>query len=178
MEYIYSPYSLLSNFISGATVAVIVILAALYFLYSYGLYFIAVKRGVKYPFLAYIPVAQLFTLGALADLYNAQFENKQSNTKIILPMLCILMLVLMQISIVNVFAIVLAIAGLILILLALYKVYNWCSGYASLMLIFSLMLVPIPFFVFFIRKHTNEALLPVDLQKYSRERLFKINKEE
>lgn len=81
---------------------------AIYILTAYSLYAIAKRRGLTNPFLAWIPVAQLWTLGAISDDYHLKKDGvKKSKRKILIVLeivnvvLCIVMMVLLAIFVVS-----------------------------------------------------------------------------
>lgn len=81
---------------------------AIYILTAYSLYAIAKRRGLTNPFLAWIPVAQLWTLGAISDDYLLKKDGvKKSKRKILIVLeivnvvLCIVMMVLLAIFVVS-----------------------------------------------------------------------------
>ena len=41
-----------------------------YILYSLGIYTIAQRRGIKHPWMAWLPVANMWVLGSIADQYR------------------------------------------------------------------------------------------------------------
>lgn len=61
---------------------------------SMGLYSIAKRRGLKNPWLAWIPVGAMWTLGEISDQYQSMTRNKKTNRKVSLLILGILTAVL------------------------------------------------------------------------------------
>lgn len=57
-----------------------------YVMYSYGLHEMAENTGLEPSMLAWVPLLRLYTLGQLADRYNAS-EDKNSLCRFILPVL-------------------------------------------------------------------------------------------
>ncbi len=52
-----------------------------YVFYALGLYALAKRRGVGSPWLAWIPVASLWTLGSLADQYDLRVRGRRRNQR-------------------------------------------------------------------------------------------------
>ncbi len=63
---------------------ILFIISFLFYIFtSIGIYNIAKKRNIEYPWLAFIPLAQDYNLGAIVDNINA-YRQKQTNNKFIL----------------------------------------------------------------------------------------------
>lgn len=65
----------------------------MYVLRSLGVYTIAKRRGIRNPWLAWIPVAEMWTWGSLSDQYQYVVKNKQTNRRVTLIVLNILTMV-------------------------------------------------------------------------------------
>lgn len=81
---------------------------AIYVLTAYSLYAIAQRRGLRNPWLAWIPVAQLWTIGAISDDYHQKTAGVKKNKRKILialeivnVVLCIVMMVLLALFVVS-----------------------------------------------------------------------------
>lgn len=79
---------------------------ATYIVVAYALYSIASRRGISKPWLAWIPVASAWTLGAISDDYRLKAKcEKKSRRKILLGIniaLCVLLAVVLAIAVVMV----------------------------------------------------------------------------
>lgn len=53
----------------------------IYIFQSLGLYAIAKRRGLKYPGLAWVPLANNYIFGGIADDFNQRFANKKTNNR-------------------------------------------------------------------------------------------------
>ena len=61
--------------------------AAMYILTSYGMYKLAKRRGIKKPWLAWIPVASNWILGSISDQYQYLVKRKNTNRRMIVLIL-------------------------------------------------------------------------------------------
>ena len=59
----------------------------MYVLHSLGIYTIAKKRGIATPFLAWIPVANIWILGSIADQYDEAVKGVKKKSRILLLVL-------------------------------------------------------------------------------------------
>ena len=75
----------------------LLIAAVLYIFQSVGLYTLAKRRGLRYPGLAWVPVASGWTLGCLADQYDSAACGKKSKQRALLLTFSIAMAVLVAI---------------------------------------------------------------------------------
>lgn len=154
---------------------------AFYVLESFGIYTIAKRRGIRKPWLAWIPVAQYWTLGSISDQYQYVAKGNVRNRRKVLLGLGIAGTVLSMFSVPsslgmlisaiweedvtalsNSIASIMAagsIGGLVSVVLtvflfiALYDLYNSCNPEnATLFLVLSILFsVTMPFFIFFSR---------------------------
>lgn len=76
---------------------------ALYVLQALGLYTIAKRRGIRNPWLAWIPFGSVWILGAICDDYKTRC-GKSSKLRVVLLVLTIVMAVLAVIALVMMFA--------------------------------------------------------------------------
>lgn len=83
-------------------VAVIILLTLIlsYVFWSLGLYTMARRRGVRYPGLAWVPVADHWLLGCLSDQYQTLVRGQRSSRRKVLPVLQVLMVALLVILLV------------------------------------------------------------------------------
>ncbi|MBQ7255465.1 MAG: hypothetical protein IJS31_04370 [Oscillospiraceae bacterium] len=64
------------------TYALVYVLAiVMYILLAYGMYTIAKRRGIKAPWLAWVPIADLWTLGAIADHAVGVWKGKKGTLR-------------------------------------------------------------------------------------------------
>lgn len=76
---------------------------ALYVLQALGLYALAKRRGIRYAWLAWVPLGVLWVLGALSDDYRARVRGKQRKMRLYLPVLCAVLVVLLVMSLASAF---------------------------------------------------------------------------
>lgn len=62
---------------------------ALYIFQALGLYTIAVRRGIRNPWLAWLPVTDMWLLGSISDQYRYVFHGQIRNRRKVLLGLCI-----------------------------------------------------------------------------------------
>ncbi len=154
---------------------------AFYILNSLGLYTIAKRRGIENPWLAWIPIGTVYTLGAIADDYNLKVRAKNTSHRKIMLYLMVAMIAgyigLYPILFTGIYSImetdgtgigVLAIVALVVIYLFIMgtaitvSVFQYISYYrifqagapknAVMFLILSLFITgALPFIIFFIR---------------------------
>lgn len=154
---------------------------AFYVLQSVGIYTIAKRRGIHKPWLAWLPVGNMWILGSLSDQYQYVKMGKVTNRRKVLLILYAVMLVASVLSTVGtVIAIVnatifnggevalgvggtllsnllvtgVSIAAMVMEYIALYDVFRSCNPDNSVaFLILGIFLpVTLPFFLFFNRK--------------------------
>ena len=83
-----------------------------YVLYSLGMYTIAKRRGIHNPWLAWVPVGNLWILGSISDQYQYVTQGKVQNRRKLLLGLEIALFVLLAVLFgVGIYAIVQGIAG-------------------------------------------------------------------
>ena len=66
----------------------------MYILQSLGIYTIAQRRGIKHPWMAWLPVTNLWILGSISDQYRYVALGQVRNRRKVLLGLCIAMLAL------------------------------------------------------------------------------------
>ena len=161
--------------------ALAVLAIASYVLQSVGLYSIAKRRGINNPWLAWIPIGNLWILGSISDQYQYVVKGRVRNRRktllgleiaaylVLVPMIISLISAIVGIAMdsvggVGIGALVLVLSYLALIVLsilmvvfyyiALYDLYMSCdSGNATLYLVLSILFgITLPFFIFFNRK--------------------------
>ena len=77
---------------------------ASYVLYALGLYTIAQRRGIRYAWLAWIPVGSVWILGSIADDFRARQTGRKHRMRIWLMVLNVAMVVMLVVVMVSTFA--------------------------------------------------------------------------
>lgn len=117
----------------------------LYVLYSYSLYKMAVKQGIENPWLAFIPIAQTYTLGRLIKNLKV-FDFEIPRIEVVLPVAALIVLVFNNVDFIGG---LLSLANFILMLFALNKLYKmYKPESATLYTILSILAIPVPFILF------------------------------
>ncbi|BDF59235.1 hypothetical protein CE91St36_20520 [Christensenellaceae bacterium] len=178
-----SPYHYYSApfFLAGGLLAFWIILAAVFYVFfALGLYTMAKRRGLENPWLAWIPVVYLYVIGKLADTYAAKHMNKKTNYAVLLLGLIIGVVVLAIVTVclsifggfrmyaiwpVFIVILILFIAAMIVYAvfyyISLYRIYNWHSESATVLLVLSILFsVIVPFVLFALRNGDNRYLYP------------------
>lgn len=178
-----SPYYYYSApfFLAGGLLAFWIILAAVFYVFfALGLYTMAKRRGLENPWLAWIPVVYLYIIGKLADTYAAKHMNKKTNYAVLLLGLIIGVVVLAIVTVclsifggfhmyaiwpVFIVILILFIAAMIVYAvfyyISLYRIYNWHSESATVLLVLSILFsVIVPFVLFALRNGDNRYLYP------------------
>ena len=86
--YFYNPtrvLSLIANILGGGVVPLVSL--AIYVFTALSLYTIAQRRGLNHPWLAWIPVANLWLMGSLSDQYRYLTQGQVKHKRIILLVL-------------------------------------------------------------------------------------------
>lgn len=176
------PYNFLSFFFVGGIIVFWIALAVLFYVFfALGLYTMAKRRGLENPWLAWIPVAYLYTLGKLADTYAAQYMNKKTNYALLLLLLvaAVVVLVIVMLStlafgmmassgafmipyiICVVLLVAVSIVYAVFYYIALYRIYNWHTESSVVLLVLSILFnVIVPFVLFALRNGDNRTLYP------------------
>ncbi len=144
-----------------------------YILSSLGVYTIAKRRGIRYPWLSWLPVGNMWILGSISDQYQYVAKGKVKNRrKILLGIMIALVAMSMPIGIVVAVAalgyteaiagiilfyllyFVLAIVGSVFQYMAYYDLFRSCNpSDATLFLVLGILFsVALPFFLFSCRK--------------------------
>ena len=127
----------------------LLIAAVLYIFQSVGLYTLAKRRGLRYPGLAWVPVASGWTLGCLADQYDSAacvlFDEIPEEVMVPYATRTLTILILL-----NMLSSGLSIVYLVFFYIALYKIYKSCDPDTALpFLLLSIFIsVTLPFFLF------------------------------
>lgn len=142
----------------GVIITVYVIIAligiVLYIIQAYGLYKMAQRRGIEHAWLAYVPVAQYYIMGAL--LGNTEIKGIRFNPAFALPISTVAIpsvcVVLMFIPILGWIAIAaISVAYIVVYYILLYRLFQLykpesAAMYVALSIIFSGIATPIIFF--------------------------------
>ena len=146
-----------------------------YVLYSLGIYTVAQRRGIRHPWLAWVPLGNIWMLGSISDQYQYLAKGKIKNRRKVLLGLCIALLLAcfvwvigltvsaiagteiaavlwMLLGMLGVFGV--AIVVLVLEYMTLYDLFQSCQpSNATLYLVLAILFnVTLPFFVFACRK--------------------------
>jgi len=139
----------MAAFIGIFSLLIIVLAIGSYVLAALGLYTMAKRRNIENPWVAWIPVAQMYILGKLIRTLNiGSYEVPQ--VELVLPGIAIAGVVLGAIPLIGT---VIAIASAVVSLFAIYKLYNmYRPDQATLYLILSIV-IPFmgPVFLFLMR---------------------------
>lgn len=135
---------------------------------------IAKLRGIKYPWLAWIPVVNGYNMGRVADVYNERIEGRKTNLRTIILVIEIVYIVLAAVNAVLRFqyfydagvgiamtAIMTAamVALAVFMYIALYKIYKWCTKNYVLYEVLSIVIsITMPFLLFAARNGVNPEL--------------------
>lgn len=142
--------------VGGFIIFLLVILAiAMYIFMAVGLYRLAANRHIENPWLAFIPIANLYILGMLVGkLKIDSFEIP--SLELVLPIGCVVTAVIKFIPLIGWLA---SIAYLILTILTLYKLYGmYRPQSAALWTVLSVVLPFMgPIFLFIMRNDTPVA---------------------
>lgn len=127
--------------IIGALIGGIIVIA-FYVFYSFALYRLAQKRNMEMPWLAWIPVAQMYIVGKLVkSIKVSNFEIP--SLEIVLP---VAMLAYVVLSRVPVLGLIITLAYIALMLLTLHDLYKqYVPENAVMYTIISIFAVPVPF---------------------------------
>ena len=77
--------------IAGGSLLTVAVTVALYIFHALGLYTIAMRRGINNPWLAWLPVTDMWLLGSISDQYRYVFHGQIRNRRKVLVGLCIAM---------------------------------------------------------------------------------------
>lgn len=127
----------------------VIIGIAFYIFFAFTLYKLAQSRNIEMPWLAWIPIAQLYILGMLVkSMTISTFEIPK--LEIVLPAAALATLVLGGISVLGT---LISLANFILVLLTLYHLYKqYLPEQATVYTVLSVLGVTIPFFILKISK--------------------------
>lgn len=140
----YDGYGALAAAAILGSVIVIIIGVALYLFFAFSLYKLAVKRGIEMPWLAWIPVAQMYIVGKMVKtLKISTFEIP--SLEIVLP---VAMLANMILGAIPVIGWLISLAYLVLMVLTVYNLYKqYVPEKAVLYTVLSIFGITVPFFL-------------------------------
>ena len=120
----------------------VLICIALYIIFAYALYKMAINAGLENPWMAWIPILQWYILGKL--IKSLKIGNYDiPSIELVLPIATLLVIVLNRIEVIGS---LLSLANFILTLFALNKLYKiYKPEQATLFTILSIFGLPIPF---------------------------------
>lgn len=137
-------------FLAGLTILFVVIGIVLYLLFSFGLYTMANKRNIENPWIAFIPLAQLYTMGELiGPVKIANFDVDQPGLYLLAGAVGLWVL-----SLIPLLGIIFSLATAVLMGGALYFLfsrYTTDSTPIILTVVSILFLIPGPIIVFVLR---------------------------
>ncbi|MBK1812327.1 hypothetical protein JHL18_17015 [Clostridium sp. YIM B02505] len=117
----------------------------LYVFMAYALYTMAVRQGLENPWVAWIPIAQLYTLGKLIKGLEI-FNYEVPNIEIVLPVASIIFVVFRHVHLLGP---IVSLLNFILVLFALNKLYKlYKPESATLYTVLSILGFTVPFIVF------------------------------
>lgn len=90
--YDYSSSGVEAGVILGGIILIVALFALIFAVVSYvltsaGLYTIAKRRGLRNPWMAWIPVASMWILGSISDQYQYVVKRKNTNRRLVLVIL-------------------------------------------------------------------------------------------
>lgn len=140
------------GFFAGAIIVAVItaILGiAIYLFYSFALYKLAQSRNVEMPWLAWIPIAQLYIIGILVkSMKISTFEIPK--LEIVLPAAALATAILGAIPFIGT---LISLANIILLLLALYHLYKqYLPEQATVYTVLSILVITVPFLLLKISK--------------------------
>jgi len=146
-------------FISMAIIGVIIaaiIGIAFYVFYSYTLYRLAQRRNMEMPWLAWIPIAQMYVIGKLVK--SVKISNFEiPSLEIVLP---VAMLAYILLNGIPFLGLIISLAYVSLLLLSLYNLYmQYVPENAVVYTILSIFIIPVPFFI--LKLSNMEPINPV-----------------
>lgn len=148
MSYYGSGFGLLA--VLGVIFGIIgvILLVAFYLFLSFALYKIAQRRGLEMPWLAWIPIAQMYIIGQMVKKVNiSTFEIPK--LEIVLPAA---MLAAMLLGFIPVLGTLIVIAFYALLLVTLYNLYNqYVPEKAMTYTLISILGVTVPFLLYGLR---------------------------
>ena len=82
------------TFFAGGSLLSLAVCVTLYIFQALGLYTIAMRRGIKNPWLAWLPITNMWVLGSISDQYRYVFHGQIRNRRKVLIVLSIILAVM------------------------------------------------------------------------------------
>ena len=125
-------------------IIIFAIAVAYYVLFSLGLYQLDKNNNIENPWVAFIPIAQLYVIGIIVK--NVKIQDKViPSLELVLPVGYLAVIILNKIPLLG---FLLSIAYLVFFALAIYKLYNeYRPESAVLWLILSIFILPVLIFI-------------------------------
>lgn len=144
----YNAFGALAAAALIGTIIGVLILIAFYVFFSLALYKLAQKRGLEMPWLAWIPIAQMYILGLMVKKVKiSTFEIP--SLEIVLPVAMLAFILLRGIVVIG---FLITIAYYALLLITLYNLYKqYVPEKATMYTVLSILGVTIPFFLYGLR---------------------------
>ncbi len=179
-----SYWTMLWSVMWGIVAVALIVAILFYVLRALGFHTIAKRRGIAHPWLAWIPIANYYLIGRIADEYDERFFNKRSSYAALLLAMSLMFVVMgiiiaalitpamlytmhlgdsygavVGIAVLSIAMPVVSIILTVLYFICLFKIYDWCSASSGVMIVFSILFrVVIPFMVFAVRNGNNPRL--------------------
>lgn len=135
---------------AGLGVFFLLVFIVLWVLKSIGLAQMAKNKGIENEWLAWLPIADLYIMGALVEEISI-FNIKISNLGLWFPMICLIGVVLSGIPFLG---LVISLALLIFQIVFMFNFFKMYSSQAALFTVLSILLAFLfPIFVFFLRNN-------------------------
>lgn len=176
-----AAFGMLMGVILVIYIVMMAICIGFYVLQSLGIYTIAKRRGIRKPWLAWIPVGDVWIIGSISDQYQYVKQGKVTNRRKVILILYVVILAASFLSIVGAVAAIVnavmsnggeaalgvggsllssllmtgvAIAAMVMEYIALYDVFRSCDPDNSVAFLVLSIFIPVtmPFFLFFNRK--------------------------
>jgi len=114
---------------------------ALYIFFAFSLYSLAKSRNVDMPWLAWIPIAQMYIIGKLVK--SIRISNVEiSSLEIVLP---VAMLAYILLNSIPVLGLIISLAFLVSLILSLYELYRqYTPENAVVYTVLSVFVIPVP----------------------------------
>ena len=163
------------SYIVVAVYAIVAVAAVLAYVFEgLAMHRIAKLRGIKYPWLAWIPVVNGYNMGRVADIYDERIEKRKTNLRTIILVIEIVYIVLAAVNsamrfqyfydagvgiVMTAIMIAAMVALAVFMYMALYKIYKWCTKnyvlYEALSIVIA---ITMPFLMFAARNSVNPEL--------------------
>lgn len=135
----------------GLWILITLISVGLYILSALGLYKLAQNKGIENPWLAWIPVVNLYILGKIINNLKV-WGYDIPYIEVVLPVGCLVVYLLNNVPVIGFIA---SLAYVILTLIVLYRLYRMYKPDSAVLWIVLSIIIPfiIPIFIFIIRNN-------------------------